>query len=360
MRILMMDEFSRMGGGQELFLDVYSALKEKHELSLITNVSFRNDIYFHNVNRTSYSYHEGLNVISLYFQVMRLKKEISTIMRNANYDLVFNNHPNIFLFKSDINYLHGFSFLDPVIDENGKITNNLIYLIIKSSGIYKIYNDANFFTHGKYTMELSKKMFPNLSIRPRSMDYANTPVSEFINVNISEKEDFVLTFGRINVYKNLEIVLKTAEKLREIKFVIAGAVYKGDESYVRMLKKNVPRNVKIVENPDEIEKKKLFMKAKVYFHTNKKEHYGVTVAEAISFGCVPVVPESGGPWIDIAEKGKFGFGYRGEPEEVIKVALGAGKEMIKTIYESRERFSFSTFKEKILNYFDKIANEKGI
>ncbi|MEM4067530.1 MAG: glycosyltransferase family 4 protein [Candidatus Micrarchaeaceae archaeon] len=355
MRILMMGELSRTGGGQKLLSDIYLSLRNTYRISIITDKNYKSDLGFDNVFRTSYTYSENLSKIQIFFRVLKLRKEIQAILKNNSYDLVFNNHPNIFISKGDINYLHGFSFLDPVIDENGNIKNKLLYEAIKRSGLYRIYDKANFLTHGKYTMDLSKKMFPLLGIVPGSIEYIFIPSGNFKEVNLRDKENVVLTFGRINREKELETVLDTAQRMNDTKFVIAGAVNEGDEDYFEMLKKTAPGNVKFIANPDENEKAKIFERAKVFLHTRRKEHFGITVAEAISYGCIPVVPQSGGPWVDIVERGKYGLGYIDKPDEQIKYALGEGIEFTKTILQSRERFSFETFREKIIDYFQRIS-----
>jgi glycosyltransferase involved in cell wall biosynthesis len=358
MRIVMLEEFSRLGGGQELFRDVYDSISKENRLLLITGRDFSLDLEFEKLFKTSFSYRENMSKIILMIEILRLRRSIRKIIKGIDYDLAFNNHPNIFIFKGDINYLHGFSFLDPIIDEQGNIINTALFRLIRLSGIYSEYNDAMFLTHGKYTMDISKNLFPRLNINYKSIKYINTPVRKFYDIDLNAKKDVVLTFGRINRDKNLEIVLNAARSLSAIKFIIAGAVNRGDEHYYEKLKRNAPSNVRILENPDENEKIELFKDARVYLHTKKKEHYGITVAEAISFGCIPVVPKSGGPWIDIVDQGRFGFGYDDVPDEVIKQALGTGSEFARTIYSSRDRFAFSIFREKIRDYFQEVAEEK--
>jgi len=358
MRIAMLEEFSRVGGGQELFIDVYSALKKNNDLFLVTGKEYPENLEFKGAIKTSYSYKEGMNIASIAFKALKLKRELKKLI--DNYDLVYNNHPNIFLYKGDINYLHGFSFLDPIIDENGNIENRFIYNLIRLSKIYSIYDGARFLTHGKYTRDLSKKLFPYLGIRPKSIDFIFIPVREMVDVDLSMKKDYVLTFGRINKFKDLDKIIDTAKRMKNIKFIIAGAVNKGDEQYAQNLERNAPENVKIVKNPSADEKISLFSNARVYLHTKKKEHYGITVAEAVSFGCIPVVPKSGGPWIDIVEEGKYGIGYDAEPDESILQAFNSGINFAKEILDSRYRFSFNIFKEKINDYFNNVAEEKGI
>jgi glycosyltransferase involved in cell wall biosynthesis len=40
--------------------------------------------------------------------------------------------------------------------------------------------------------------------------------------------------------------------------------------------------------------KKLLKKSKYFIHTRKNEHFGISIAEAIAAGCIPLVHNSGG------------------------------------------------------------------
>ncbi len=359
MKIMAMEEFSRTGGGQTFFSRFYNAVIENNELSLITDKNSKSNLQFSELFRTSFAYREGINLLTLVLSVKRLRKEIGEIMARHNYDIVFNNHPNMFLYNGDVNYLHGFSFLDSIIDENGEIKNKYLFHAIKESRIYDIYDGANFLTHGKFTLDLSKKLFPILGILPHRLDYIFIPVDKFYNIDFSDKRNAVLTFGRINEQKNLELVLNTAKNMGDIEFVIAGAVNDGDEGYFHKLERIAPSNLKIVKNPNEEEKVNLYRRAKVYLHAKRNEHYGIAVADAISYGCVPVVPESGGPWVDIIEMGNYGIGYKENPVDAIKNALDVNLEFSKTILQSRVRFSAPIFTERLLDFLDSTVKNKG-
>ena len=93
----------------------------------------------------------------------------------------------------------------------------------------------------------------------------------------------------------------------------------------------------------------LFKRAKVYLHTRRNENYGLSVAEAIGYGCIPVVPKSGGPWIDIVEQGKYGYGYDtvNEATDIIQEAFKTPSNNYREIYDSRHRFSFKRFKNEL-------------
>lgn len=126
--------------------------------------------------------------------------------------------------------------------------------------------------------------------------------------------------------------------------------------------KSAPPNVKIIPNPTEEQKVELFSKASVYLHTYMKEHYGIAVAEAIYFGCVPVVPKFGGPWIDITNSGEFGLGYGDYAEASQKVAeaLATRSYERERIYRSRERFEFGKFESALLKYIEDVKDRDSV
>jgi len=350
-------EYSRQGGGTKFLHDVYHSLENEYSIYLITDRKFRqNDLNFHSVINTSYEYYEGIPLYRLYPRVMRLKNELSDIVHGLSGDIVLNLHPNIFIYRGDVNYLHGFSFLDPLIDEYGNIKNKFLFLMIKYSGIFKIYNDARFLTHGKYTRDISMKMFPILGIKYGSIDYITLPVSiPRVELNLDRIND-VLIFGRINRNKGIDDAIHIASRMPGKSFIIAGAVNEGDEDYVSSLEGMNMGNVKFIVNPSEEEKINLFRESSVYLHLNRKEHFGNTVAEAVWMGAIPVVPESGGPWIDIIEQGRYGFGYRDIDGAVdsIRQALDADSSFRRDVYISGERFSFPRFRDAFLSYLDDV------
>ena len=274
-----------------------------------------------------------------------LKREISK--QNLNkYELTFNNQPNTFLFNASMNYLHGPSFFESFMNQKGEVDNPFLYRIIRTMGIYKIYKDGVFLTHGNYTKEYAMKGFNLLSIKPKEIIAINTPVQYPVVDRIPNKElNTVLTFGRISPDKNLEMISSISRQV-PARFIIAGYISKDHTEYVRKLKNMMPDNVTFIENPSEIDKINLYTRANIYLHTKPREHFGLTVAEALWFGCMPVVPKSGGAWEDIISKGKYGYGYDNE-DDLGGVLNDLRKSCIDDeMFNSRFRFSMEAFSEK--------------
>jgi glycosyltransferase involved in cell wall biosynthesis len=54
-------------------------------------------------------------------------------------------------------------------------------------------------------------------------------------------------------------------------------------------------NARVIVNPNKELYQEVLAKSKIYLHLMKGEHFGITVVEAMSAGCVPIVHDSGGP-----------------------------------------------------------------
>ena len=355
MKVLLIDEFSRIGGGQilsKLLLDYFNKNYGQTYLAVDREHTY---MQYKNIIETPYYFRENMKLTSLYYYVARTKKFLKQHIQNQ-FDLVFNNHPNMFLYKADINALHGFSFLDQIIDEYGNIKNKIIFNFIKKSGMYNLYNNANFFVNSNYTMQISRKLFPLLNIKPNLMKLVYIPVEYVDDIDLSMKDkNLVMSIGRIDIRKNYEVLLKIADKLKNYRFIIAGALNRGDEEYYRNLIKNKPDNVEIKPNIDESDKIVLLKKASIYIHLNRRENYGISILEAMAYGLVPVVPESGGPWEDIIEHGKYGYGFN-SIEEAVGQIENIDFDIVKTIKDSMERFSFKNFYHNMDNFVEEVQN----
>ncbi len=356
MKVLLIDEFSRIGGGQilsKLLLDYFNQNYGKTYLALDREHTY---MHYENIIETPYYFRENMKLPFLYYYVARTKRFLKHYIQNQ-FDLTFNNHPNMFLYKANINALHGFSFLDQIIDEYGNIKNKIIFNFIKTSGMYKLYNNANFYVNSNYTIKISSKLFPLLNIQPDIMKVVYIPVESKNKLDLSLKnKNLVVSIGRIDIRKNYEALFKIADKLKNYSFVIAGALNKGDETYYSNLIKNKPDNVEIRANINEEDKIALLKKAAIYLHLNRREHYGISILEAMSYGLVPVVPESGGPWEDIIEHGRYGYGFN-TIDEAVEQIKNIDFDIIKTIIDSMDRFSFKNFYYNMDNFVEEVRNQ---
>jgi len=359
MKIAIMEEFTRIGGGQTMAATISGILsKSGNSVDLYTDKDhlFLSGEYS-NIFGSNFSFNENMVAPIIFLKAIMFKRKLSKI---KEYDFTINNHPNIFLYKGDLNMMHTVSLAEPVLGENGNIEKPLLLKFIKYTGIYKIYNKSDFWVPGNYNKIVSERIFRALGISSIRYHIIPVPVKMPERFDLSNKKmNQVLIFGRINVEKKLEIALEMARKC-SLRFIIAGAVNPGNESYYRYLISSAPENVSIVKNPDESTKHKLFCESGIFLHLRRRENFPISVLEGIAYGCVPVVPKFGGTWEDIVSKGRYGIGYESVDDgvEQLHVASESSIEYRKTIFESRIRFSEKEFSDKLQILIDDIIENK--
>lgn len=350
LKVAIMGETTRVGGGQMYLRSLIRALSDE-EITLISG--FKNDplglgkIVNSRVD-VGYEYEEGRSYLRNFINVRKLRRKLKSL--ELKYDLTINNHPNIFLKNCEINIMHGFSFLNDFIDENGEIVKKFPYYLVKMLRLYKIYNKSNFLYNSKYSQNLSSVLFNKIGIEHRDLGILY-PVCD-TDIPVKHKRDGILLFGRINKEKNIDRVLDVIVG-QALKITVSGALNKGDGDYYEKLKKRYGKKVIFVPNPDEKTKRELLGSSMIYIHSNKKENFGITVTEAMRGGCIPIVPKSGAPWIDILQEGKFGLGYDDYSEipQCIEAALRLDNNG--SILRAEE-FNFTNFRKNLRIILSKI------
>jgi len=105
-------------------------------------------------------------------------------------------------------------------------------------------------------------------------------------------------FGRIAENKRIEVLLDVAEKLPDVRVIIAG---KPSKMYAEKLKKEAERrglkNVEIIAKElTEDEKARVLSKIGVLVHTRKGEPFGIAPLEGVYHGAVPLLPCDSGAY----------------------------------------------------------------
>ena len=181
----------------------------------------------------------------------------------------------------------------------------------------------------------------------RSAEVLYPPVKLIECDSSDEKDDIVVSLGRIVRDKNYDLVTNIAKKFPRLKFIIIGRVQ--DSQYYNELLPKSPSNVTFLTNASEDDKRKILCKAKVILHAKVDEPFGISVVEGMSVGAVPVVHKSGGSWTDIIEEGKYGYGYLTEEEAVESLYQALNNESLrKEVKERAKLFNNINFEEKFL------------
>ena len=188
-----------------------------------------------------------------------------------------------------------------------------------------------------------------------------------------EKELAISMFARFSAAKGWEFALNAFNDvvkkcgLDKTQLYLLGAVNSSFEArYVKNLislseKLGIRNKIKVIVNPSLDKAYEILGKSMAFMHVRPNEPFGIVVVEAMAVGSVPVVHRSGGPWFDIVNMGKYGYGFAGKEEAVESLCkiLTSDREFSRMSRLARTRamqFSYQIFKDKIKNIISRLTN----
>jgi len=304
-----------MGGAETVCINIAYSLKELgYHVTLLTfckpkhlTDSVYDEIYYF----TPFEVSSGTTLLS---SIM----EFYAALKFANDSLIVNTAPfcNLMLI-GDINYIHFPYFLSETIYNNKlgrRVYGYLAYALSQIlNHIMRFKNSGGlphkiFLFNSKFTYLVTKKLTEfsdtNLDISlgyNAFILYPPVNVKKYLDFTLkpfNDRKDQVVTISRIAPDKQLDLVVKIAQEVREkVNFVIAGRLQ--SMKYFTKLKKMIKDNnlcdtIHIYPNISESDKVNLLLNSKIYLHTKIMEHFGITIVEAMSLGAIPIAHNSGG------------------------------------------------------------------
>lgn len=132
----------------------------------------------------------------------------------------------------------------------------------------------------------------NLGIQKATVAYLAVDTNYFIPSG--EKEKIILAVSAVDTWnrvrlKGLDLFVHAARELPDIPFVVIGA----QKEALRRLKALAPSNVTFIPPVAQHEILHYYQKAKVFCQLSYYESFGLSVVEAMSCGCTPVVTRQG-------------------------------------------------------------------
>jgi len=163
------------------------------------------------------------------------------------------------------------------------------------------------------------------------------------------KRNLVVTVGRAIPSKRLELFWKIASLCPDYEFAMLLTQDPGLVEYSKSLSRGSPINGITIFNPPKETYHKFLGEAKVYLHLMKGEHFGITIVEAMSASCVPVVHDSGGPKEIV--NGKTGFKWQSidDVPGMIEKAMNSSPSSDSRL--RAEDFRFEKFERRLFEIF---------
>ena len=137
----------------------------------------------------------------------------------------------------------------------------------------------------------------NCNVPPQRIKLIYNAIELKNSENNFPKNNQVLTVGEINeetiLRKGLDRFTSMAKEFPNIQFIHIGKWTdkhgRPSNAAINQLKNNAPENVKFLGFVSNENLKKMFQKSRIYLQLSRHEAFGVSVLEAMKYGCIPIV-----------------------------------------------------------------------
>ena len=280
-------------------------------------------------------------------------KIVDSVNRGDGYDLIFwVSDGSIPTLRARKNYIH---FQFPFHDVNGKSLLNKM----------KLFRVSKIICNSEFT----KKVIDQEYGVDSTVLYPPVATELYKSKRKVNQICYVARFSNLTQNKGHEILIKEfknlikEKKFSDWKLVFAGGSEVGADIYLKKLKSLAREtNIEFLESPKIEVLQNVFGTSKVFWsgagfnedevkNPEKVEHFGITLVEAMSAGCVPIVYSAGG-YKEIIEDGKNGFLWQ-NGKELVTITKKVVKEsglLIKFAKEaslSSKKYGYEEFKSKV-------------
>jgi glycosyltransferase involved in cell wall biosynthesis len=279
-----------------------------------------------------------------------------------NIDIVINSTNNLLLQPKNtpvINYIHYPDIIG--IAEKGQSLSNKIYsYLLKAAYINSSLSRGKkwYCVNSTFTKSALERLFEMCSCNSKNIDILYPPVDLSAFKSSSENEDkTICSVGRFGkgdlsggVGGQIEQV-KIAQKMPSYQFRIIGSISgpRSERYYqrcVEMVSSNNIQNVGFIPNASFSKLKTILSSSKYYLHTRRREHFGITTAEAIASSTVPIVPNDGGQ-VDIVPIRNLRFeDYDEVPSTIRSMSKKQYRSYLDELLSHARKFSASNFRER--------------
>jgi glycosyltransferase involved in cell wall biosynthesis len=302
---------NRIGGGEWVTLNMINSLKERgHKIAVCSAWKLDSQKIFEVFGRRIH-YDKEIRfwpyVFDPYDPKSIYENTVKSFMCKLRCDMLIDTFSNSLLPWSDAVYFQGGALVS-VLPRGLRGS-----FFVPFRTLLKHFSKSSHFK-SKIAMACSKFSAQQIEeATGHKVEVLYPPVSDFFKATNDSYENsrsnLVVTVSRFSKEKRLELVPEIAKlSPPNTSFIVVGACRSAEallhvQSSIRNL--GVEKNVRLMPNTSRRELRRLLRKAKVYLHTGENEPFGVSIVEAMSSGCIPIVPDSGGPKEFVPEQFRY-------------------------------------------------------
>jgi alpha-1,2-mannosyltransferase len=281
---------------------------------------------------------------------------IRTLLLKAQCDILIDTESNALLPGVNITYIH-FPMLGRLEDYK-KYKLNAVRARLLYFEPYRFYEKSE----SQHTKRIvfSNSMFTGNAMRNFGMHptLLYPPIAKIFYLNPEEnssRENCVVTVARLDKQKRLDTIPEIARLTnKSIRFRIIGIKQrqKDFDSIIESIERNkVSDRVEVQTDVSQRKLLEILRTSKVYLHTSRMEHFGVSLAQAMASGCIPIAYDAGGPKEFVPKEYRF-TEHNDAAKKIEKAILEWTPQESKRISDLSKIFSEETFSFNFLNSLD--------
>lgn len=151
----------------------------------------------------------------------------------------------------------------------------------------------NIIANSHYSQNIIEKIYNTKSV----VIYPGVDTQQYIPVPFKDKENYILSVGRLTKFKNFNLLIKAFSKLEDktLSLYIVGNGEEKENLQKLATRLNVQQRVKLLSDINDQQIIDLFAKAKIFVLCSKNEPFGIVPVEAMACGTAVIADNSGGP-----------------------------------------------------------------
>jgi len=172
------------------------------------------------------------------------------------------------------------------------------------------------------------------------------------------RRNVVAVVSRFSIERQLDRIPEIATSV-EGRFFVMGPTTRASTKLIYGLKKQIRRmgleeKIVLCPNISHKEKLRILSRSKVFLNPARGEHFGMAIVEAMAAGCIPVVPDSGGPKEFVPRRWR----YKDTEEAADKIRQAFdlwSRAEAEKISKITDRFDEVHYQRRVLDIIDEIA-----
>jgi alpha-1,2-mannosyltransferase len=291
---------NRIGGGEWVTVNMINALKAKgHEIMIYSEEKIDTEGIFQFFGRRLL-FDEEVHLWPYIFDPYDPKSIYDNILRSfifkSKCDLLIDTFSNNLLPWNDAVYFQGSAFVSSIPQGRKSLFFLPFESLLRNFRNSSSYKDRIAMACSRFSARMIEDAVGH------KIEVLYPPLSDFYKLNEVDdtcRSKTVITISRFAKEKRLELVANIAKMTsNDFRFIIAGACRCLDD--LRSVQKSirdfhVEKKVELMPNISRARLRDIARESKVCLHTGVDEPFGISILEAMASGCIPVVPNSGGP-----------------------------------------------------------------